>query len=214
MLTSGSIVKISSALVKAQAEMPLVPMNTENPFYHSKFADLGSVIKTTRPVLAKNGLAISQWPTTSGDGQVGLTTRLIHESGEWLEDTVFIKAVPEQKNPAQAAGITITYLKRYCWSAVLGIYTDEDTDGERLAKDSEPELTEEEKELKKLKKLIVTVGKELGGKENQKVVELIKEYDETGNPNNINNIGVAKSLLAKLNLMTEQDEYKSQKENQ
>jgi hypothetical protein len=206
MRTSETIEKISEALVAAQAEMPLVPMNTENPFYHSKFADLGSVIKTTRPILAKHNLAITQWPTTSEDGQVGLTTRLLHGSGEWLEDTVFIKAVPEQKNPAQAAGITITYLKRYCWSAVLGIYTDEDTDGEGLAKYVEPELTEEEKELKKLKKLIVTVGKELGGKDNAEVVAVITQYAESGNPNDIIDIGVAKTLLVKLNGMTEKKE--------
>jgi hypothetical protein len=208
MRTSESIKSISVALVKAQAEMPLVPMNTENPFYHSKFADLGSVIKTTRPILAKNGLSITQWPTTSEDGQVGLTTRLLHESGEWFEDTVFIKSLPEQKNPAQAAGITITYLKRYCWSAVLGIYTDEDTDGEGLGKYTEPELTEEEIELKKVKKDVFSHIKELGGKENAAVVELIKKHVDSGNPNDLENIGIAKTLLAHLKEMKPVEEKK------
>jgi hypothetical protein len=217
MRTSDETKEISNALVEAQAEMLVVPMNTKNPFFNSKFADLGSVIETTRPILKKHGLAITQFPTSPFVGQIGVTSRLIHTSGQWFEESVFIP-LPEKSadgekkkspNLAQAAGIAITYLKRYSWSAILGIYAEEDTDGEGAGKHEEPELTEEEKELlelKKLKKLIVTIGKELGGKDKPEVVTLITQYVDSGNPNDIVDIGVAKTLLAKLNDMTEKKE--------
>ena len=120
---------IAKALVAAQAEMPAVEMNATNPFLKNKYADLGAIIKTVRPVLAKHGLAFSQLAVGSG-GEVGIKTMLIHESGEFLEDTI---TLPVSDAPgmssAQVAGSIITYLRRYSLSAILGIYADEDTDG-------------------------------------------------------------------------------------
>lgn len=138
---SESIKNLSAALAAAQAEMPSVKMNSVNPFLKNKFADLGAVIETSRPILAKHGLSISQFPT-SFDNQVGVTTILMHASGEWLEDTMTMQASEEKgKSAAQVAGSVITYLRRYSWSAVLGLYADEDTDGAHAQK---PEATRHE----------------------------------------------------------------------
>jgi hypothetical protein len=208
MLTSEKIDLISAALVEAQAEMPVVPMNAKNPFFNSKFADFGSVIETTRPILKNHGLAITQFPTSTPDNRIGVTSRLIHKSGQWFEESVYIPLPEKEKagegekqkkspNLAQATGIAITYLKRYSWTAILGVYADEDTDGES-GKREEAELTEEELELKKLKKEIVTLGKALGGKENSEISAMIKEHIDSGNPNDIENIGIAKTLLKRL----------------
>ena len=120
---------IAKALVAAQAEMPAVEMNATNPFLKNKYADLGAIIKTARPVLAKHGLAFSQLAIGSG-GDVGVKTILIHESGEFIEETITLPLADERgKSSAQAAGSIITYLRRYSLSAILGIYADEDTDG-------------------------------------------------------------------------------------
>ena len=126
---SDSITHLAAALAKAQAEMPAALFDKTNPFMKSKYATLGSVISASRPVLAKNGLSITQFPF-SQEGRIGVTSILLHESGEFLENTITI--VPEGKGVtvAQAAGIVITYLRRYSWAAICGMYADEDNDGE------------------------------------------------------------------------------------
>ncbi len=138
---SDSIAKLSLSLVKAQGEMPVVKQNSVNPFLKNKYADLGAVIETSRPILAKHGLAIVQFPVSVED-KIGVTSTLIHESGEWIEDTIFI-SVSDGKglSSAQNSGVVISYLRRYSWSSILGLYADEDTDGghpKPEAKTSEP----------------------------------------------------------------------------
>jgi len=126
---SISIAKLADALSKAQAEMPVVKMNASNPFLKNKYADLGAVIETSRPILAKNGLSISQFPTSEGD-KLGITSILMHTSGEWLENTIDISPTDSKGlSYAQAAGVVISYLRRYGWASILGLYADEDIDG-------------------------------------------------------------------------------------
>lgn len=125
---SNTLTELATALSKAQAEMPSLELNAENPYFKSRYADLGGIIKTAKSILAKHGLAISQLPT-SVDGKVGLTTVLIHSSGEFIESTVLLPLPEESRNLAQSAGGMITYLRRYSYAAILGLYADEDLDG-------------------------------------------------------------------------------------
>jgi len=95
----------------------------------NKFADLGAVISTMRPILAEHGLSYSQLPYSEGE-MVGITTIIMHESGEWLEETASLQLADERgKSAAQVAGSIITYLRRYSLSAAFGLYADEDSDG-------------------------------------------------------------------------------------
>jgi len=126
---SDTVKELAIALSKAQADMPPAELNAVNPFLKNKYADLGSIIKTAKPVLAKNGLAVSQLPV-SDNGQIGVTTILMHSSGEWIESTMTMDIGEEKgKSAAQVAGSVITYLRRYSLSSILGMYADEDTDG-------------------------------------------------------------------------------------
>ena len=60
---------------------------------------------------------------------VALTTRLIHASGEWIEDTLIMPIpVVGKSNDAQAYGAALTYARRYALTAMLGIVADEDMD--------------------------------------------------------------------------------------
>ena len=128
---SESITKLASALVKAQAEFECVRNDSDNPFFKSKYASLGAMIVSTDPVLQKHGLAISQLPASDYGGMLGVETILIHESGEWISNTATIE-MPDSKNPAQEAGKAITYLRRYGWQAVLGVYSGDDDDAQSL----------------------------------------------------------------------------------
>jgi len=134
MKMSDSIKNLAAALAAAQAEMPAAELNAVNPFLNNKFADLGSIISTSRPVLARHDLSVSQLPVTV-DGNIGVTTLLMHSSGEWIESTIVLPiAVEKGKSMAQVAGSIITYLRRYSLAAILSMYADEDADGEAPSK--------------------------------------------------------------------------------
>ncbi len=135
MTKSESITKLSAALAKAQAEFKPVAFDCENKFLKNKYATLGAVIQSTRTVLAKHGLAVSQVPT-SGEKTIGVETILAHESGEFISSTICLPLGDEKgKSQAQVAGSILTYLRRYSLSGILGIYADEDTDGEHTQRE-------------------------------------------------------------------------------
>ena len=126
---SETIGKLAEALSRAQAEMHAAKFNSVNPFLKNKYADLGSIIDTAKPTLGKYGLAVTQHPFNDGD-RVGVETVLTHASGEWISSSLSLPLADEKgKSGAQVAGSIITYLRRYTLSAVLGMYSDEDTDG-------------------------------------------------------------------------------------
>lgn len=126
---SESIVKLTEALSAAQGEMPPVKFNATNPFLKNKYADLGAIIETAKPILAKWGLSVSQLTFSEGE-QVGIETVLMHKSGEWLSSSMSMATEAEKgKSAAQVAGSIITYLRRYSLAAILGMYADEDGDG-------------------------------------------------------------------------------------
>jgi hypothetical protein len=126
---SDTIKELSTALSKFQSDMPAVQMNSVNPFLKNKYADLGAMIETARTVLAENGLSVSQL-VTSDASNIGIETVLMHSSGEWISTVVTLPVGDEKgKSLAQVAGSTITYMRRYSFSAILGLYADEDNDG-------------------------------------------------------------------------------------
>jgi len=123
MKTSETLNQIAPALVKAQMGITYAIENAKNPHLKSKYADLSSVIDAVKGALNKNGIAFLQAPSPSDDGRLNLTTRLIHESGEWIEDTA---SCPLPKQDPQGFGSALTYLRRYSLSAVCGLYADDD----------------------------------------------------------------------------------------
>tara|TARA_R110000787_G_scaffold283316_1_gene395936 strand:+ start:398 stop:976 length:579 start_codon:yes stop_codon:yes gene_type:complete len=119
---SESIKNIAIAMCKAQSEMGGAHKGANNPFFKSKYADLGEVIKVVKEPFANNGLSFVQFPINDGD-KVGIETILMHESGEWLSGSFTVKA---SKQDAQGAGSVITYCKRYSLQAVAGIPSEDD----------------------------------------------------------------------------------------
>ena len=136
---SETIGKLAEALSRAQAEMPAAKFNSVNPFLKNKYADLGSIIDTAKPVLGKFGLAVTQLPINDGEGRVGVETVLTHASGEWLSTQFSLPLADEKgKSGAQVAGSIVTYLRRYSLAAILGMYSDEDTDGNEVKQELKP----------------------------------------------------------------------------
>ena len=129
MKTSESIKQIAEALVAAQKEIRFAVKDSTNPHYKSKYANINSVIDAVKAPLNNNGIAILQSLSPSDDNKLHLTTRLLHSSGEWIEDTA---VCPIQKQDPQGLGSAISYIRRYSISSLCALYADDD-DGQSAA---------------------------------------------------------------------------------
>jgi ERF superfamily len=128
MKQSDNIANLTKALVAAQKKIQAgVMKNAQNATFDSTYADLGAMIDACKPALLEFGVVVVQSPTASGkSNEAALTTRLIHESGDWLEDTM---TTPVQFLDPQGHGSAISYLRRYSLGAMMGLYQKDD-DGE------------------------------------------------------------------------------------
>jgi hypothetical protein len=132
MITSDSISKIAPALLMAQKAITFAVKDAKNPQFKSTYADLSSVIDAVKPALNDAGILFLQMMAPSDRDSLALTTRLIHESGEWIESTA---TCPLQKVDPQGYGSAVTYLKRYSLASAVGLYQ-EDDDGNAASKGS------------------------------------------------------------------------------
>lgn len=146
---SATIAALAEALSKAQGLIRNASMDANNPFFKSRYADLGSVWDACREALSANGLAVVQSPsacfvsqpafetkeTKNGDfrtvvkviTRIAVKTTLLHSSGEWISST--LETFLPTGDP-QSLGSAITYLRRYSLSAVVGVAPEgEDDDG-------------------------------------------------------------------------------------
>lgn len=119
---SPTIGALAAALAKAQGQIEGALKDTENPFFKSRYADLGSVWNACRTPLSVNGLAVIQSPLSSTEG-IGLRTVLLHSSGEWIAAEYYMKPV---KTDPQSAGACLSYLRRYALAATVGVFQADD----------------------------------------------------------------------------------------
>lgn len=154
--------ELCGALAKAQGEMEFAKEESNNPFFKSKYADLQSIVKSTRPYLAKNGLCIMHRIMSNGNGREYLHARLAHTSGQWVESKMELKPT---KADMQGVGSAITYAKRYTYAALVGAVAGEDDD------DGNAACANTKKETPKQMRLTAT-----------QVQELLKEINSKGDP--------------------------------
>jgi len=122
MKSSEQVDKLAVALCKASGNIGAAVKGKENTFFNAKYADLGEVIKTFKGAILEEGLSYVQLPISS-EGGVGVVTRLLHVTGQWIEEEY---TVPLKKQDPQAAGSAITYCRRYALAAMFGIPTVDD----------------------------------------------------------------------------------------
>lgn len=128
MKSSESLSNIATALSKAQGEAKDIVKGKQG--YGYKYATLESILSMLRPILSSNGLSVIQSNGNEGN-LITVTTRLMHSSGEWLEDSGGVEfQLLKGMNNAQSVGSAISYLRRYQISAFMNITSDEDVDGE------------------------------------------------------------------------------------
>lgn len=137
MKTSTDLEQITEALLEFQHEMPVVPKERTGKVegvggrgnaysYEYLYADLNDAVELAKPKLYTHQLVVVQAPGYK-KGKDTLTTRLLHVSGQWMQDTMRLY-IP--KETPQVQGSSITYAKRYAFCAMLMILADHDDDGQ------------------------------------------------------------------------------------
>lgn len=121
---SENINELAKALAAARKKFKAVKKEQTNPFFKSKYADLSAVIDATESALSEHGLSIVQSPITHGT-QAGVTTMLIHESGQWMRGDLLL---PVAKGDAQGVGSAITYARRYSYQGIVNVAAETDDD--------------------------------------------------------------------------------------
>jgi hypothetical protein len=122
MKKSESIEQIAKALITFHVKCDTIKKDAKNPFFKSTYASLSNILDAINEPLIECGLSISQFPT----GTDGLTTILLHESGEYISGEYSMR--PAKDDP-QGRGSAITYQRRYAIASILSLNIDEDDDG-------------------------------------------------------------------------------------
>ena len=132
----SNVTKVSEAFSKAWAEIETPKHNKKvtvrmknGGSYQFEYTDLTGIYDAIKPSFSKNGLSVTQDLKTiidNGKTYLSVTTKIIHSSGEYLESSPIIVLV---NSNMQDMGGQATYLKRYSLSAILGISTEQDDDG-------------------------------------------------------------------------------------
>lgn len=134
---SESFNEVAAAFAKSQLEFTAVKKNRtvkvqtkSGGSYTFEYADLTAILDMARPILAKNGIAVTQNASIkridTGAPYIVVNTMLIHASGQYI---MYAPLEFPADGQIQANGGTITYLKRYALAAALGIASEEDDDG-------------------------------------------------------------------------------------
>jgi hypothetical protein len=111
------------SLIKFVSETKDIHADSVNPFHKSKYASLAKHLEVLKPLAAKHGLAIVQFPI-GFDNSVGVRTIIIHEEGGVLSSDAVIPCESGMKG--QDAGALYSYIRRYALAAVSGCATDDD----------------------------------------------------------------------------------------
>lgn len=123
---SENINELASAINEAQLRLNPVTKGSDNPFFHSRYADLAAVWEGLLP-FREVGIAITQSPADAPIGHLALETQLTHgASGQWMRSRLVL---PLAKCDPQGAGSAITYARRYALGCMTGLVTESDDDG-------------------------------------------------------------------------------------
>ena len=66
--------EVAAALANFNLEMENIAKNAKNPFFKSSYLDLSAIANTVRPLLAKHGLSVIQYPIDDENGRISVNT--------------------------------------------------------------------------------------------------------------------------------------------
>ena len=110
--------EITAALCKFIQEVGTI--KEEANAQYGKFADLSGVLSVVNPVLAKNGLIVTNTTKIIEENNI-LTVQLLHISGESLPPSEILLPKGIAKNELYSTGQALTYFKRYLLLGLLNL---------------------------------------------------------------------------------------------
>ena len=138
---SETIGAIAASLAKAQCELKnpertltatIMDRDGERSF---RYASLASGLDLVRKALGQQDIAVVQ--TTAVDqGQIMLTTLLVHASGEWVSS--LWPVCPASETSAHVKGAALTYARRYALFTLVGIAGEDDLDAPDIPHKEQP----------------------------------------------------------------------------
>lgn len=115
--------KIYGQLLQFQNKLRKVGKDAKG--YNYSYASFDNVVETIAPELNSQGLGY----THTFDGQ-NIVCTLFNAEGETITSKLTLSTeILKGMNASQSMGASITYARRYTLTAILGLVTDDDTDG-------------------------------------------------------------------------------------
>lgn len=187
------------ALRKFQANPPKIVKDAENPHYRSRYATLSNIMGAVMPELNKYGLIVVQHTSNedANPGVVSVETNIIHvETGQSIGSMLSAATSGE----AQKIGSALTYLRRYGLSAILGLVTEDDNDGNGTAAKPAPKTgqvhkgPEPEPDRKKdLQRKILDICMTIAGGDDQQAPGILAELTTwTGDDGEVKRKGITR----------------------
>ncbi len=139
---SESVNELAAAMSKAQGEYSKLFFNKTNPYERWEYNDLHSILEAVRPALSKNGLFFTQLPCVDDSGATIVYTRIIHNSGQWIECRS--RVIPSLNNQHEFDSV-LTFQKRAAACSILGIAGSGDRTDDDAEKDMRILRTKEDK---------------------------------------------------------------------
>ncbi len=98
---SPTVERLAAALTKAQAQIEPAEKNATN-YYGEKYTDLDALWNASKCPLSENGLVLVQGNRVPDSAELAaagviVVTRIMHESGEWIESEIFVPAIRKKK---------------------------------------------------------------------------------------------------------------------
>jgi len=130
---AAALAKVQSKLPKLERDRTVEVTQKSGGTYSYSYVTLANLSDSILPLLAEHGLSFVAMPGAGSDGKMCVRYQLLHESGESLAGEFPISG----EGGIQMIGGRITYARRYCLAAIVGVAADED-DESRLSEDGAP----------------------------------------------------------------------------
>lgn len=162
--SSDSIAQLAAAMAKAQSELtnPAKSLtavlergrNGGGPLSY-RYAPLSAGLDILRKTLGKYELAVIQTTRIDSDrGLVLLATTIAHASGEWISADWPVCHVADMGHP-KLMGAALTYARRYCLFAMVGLAGEDDLDAPEMGGPKEESNGEATVDLSPLETVVV-----------------------------------------------------------
>jgi len=146
------MIEILTKLSDVKNTIGKLSKKADNPFFKSKYLDLGEILESLEPLLQASKMVLLQ-PIVNDS----VVTQIYDlESGQVVESAIKLPTL----NDAQKIGSAITYYRRYSLQSLLSLQT-EDDDGNKASKPlTAPEKIENCKNLDELTAVWTSLNKD------------------------------------------------------